>query len=106
MRSEMAKRKQKEATGKITRRRVTLFLEAPEAEIVSLMGDFNEWNEKKHPMKKGADGIWEKIIMVPAGSYEYRFFVDGEWWNDPANSEVCFNCFGTLNNVLKVSLKV
>lgn len=101
----MATRKQKEATGKITRRRVTFFLEAPEAEIVSLMGDFNQWNEKRHPMKKGTDGVWKKIIMVPAGSYEYRFLVDGEWWNDPTGAQVCSNCFGSLNNVLKVFSK-
>ena len=102
----MAKRKQKITTGKIKRRRVTLFLEAPEAEVVSLMGDFNQWNEKTHPMKKGADGVWKKIIMVPTGKYEYRFLVDGEWWNDPANNQVCTNCFGTLNNVFKVPSKV
>ena len=102
---EMAKRTRKENTGKIARQKITLFLEAPEAEVVSLMGDFNQWNEKKHPMKKSADGVWEKIIMVPEGSYQYRFLVDGEWRNDPANSQVCANCFGTLNNVLKVLSK-
>ena len=69
----MAKRILKENTGKIARQRVTLILDAPEADAVFLMGDFNQWNEKKHPMKKNADGVWKKIIMVPAGSYEYRF---------------------------------
>jgi len=66
------------------------------------MGDFNHWNEKIHPMKRGDDGGWKKYIMVPPGRYEYRFLVDGQWWNDPNNSQVCPNCFGTTNNVLKV----
>ena len=101
----MAKRTQKENIGKIGRQKITLFLDAPEADAVSLMGDFNQWNEKKHPMKKNADGVWEKNIMVPAGSYEYRFLVDGKWRNDPANSQVCTNSFGTVNNVLKVPAK-
>ena len=101
----MVKRTQKENTGKIVRQRITFFLEAPEADAVFLMGDFNQWNEKKHPMKKNADGVWEKIIMVPAGSYEYLFLVDGQWRNDPANSQVRANSFGSLNNVLEVAPK-
>jgi len=100
----MAKKKMaKPAKSKIKRKKVTLTLEAPSAEAVSLMGDFNQWNEKTHPMKKGENGQWQKIIMVPPGSYEYRFLVDGEWRNDSANDQLCSNCFGTLNNVLKVA---
>ena len=100
----MAKKKMaKPAKSKIKRKRVTVTLEAPNAEAVFLMGDFNQWNEKVHPMKKGDDGRWQKIIMVSPGSYEYRFLVDGDWWNDPSNDQVCSNCFGTLNNVLKVA---
>ena len=100
----MAKKKMaKPAKSKIKRKRVSLTLEAPNAEAVFLMGDFNQWNEKVHPMKKEGDGTWKKIIMVPPGRYEYRFLVDGQWWNDPANDQVCPNCFGTLNNILEVS---
>ncbi|MCG6881494.1 MAG: isoamylase early set domain-containing protein [Deltaproteobacteria bacterium] len=84
------------------RRRVTVNFEAPDAESVLLMGDFNQWNEKKHPMKKGANGIWEKIIVVQPGRYEYRFLVDGRWHNDPANEKICSNCFGSNNNILEI----
>jgi 1,4-alpha-glucan branching enzyme len=87
----------------IHRKKVTLALEAPQAESVSLMGDFNHWNPKAHSMKKEAGGIWKKIIMVQPGRYEYRFLVDGQWQNDPANDQTCPNCFGTKNNVLTVS---
>ncbi|MBC8420029.1 MAG: glycogen-binding domain-containing protein [Proteobacteria bacterium] len=98
----MKKIKQARSKPKITRRRVIVTLDAPDAETVILMGDFNEWNAKIHPMKKEDDGAWKKIIMVPPGRYEYRFLVDGEWWNDPGNSQVCPNCFGSLNNFLIV----
>lgn len=101
----MEKKTGTENTGNIGRRKITFSLEAPEAEAVSLMGDFNQWNEKKHPMKKSGNGLWEKIIMVPAGTYEYRFLVDGEWRNDPANSQVSANCFGAMNNVITISPK-
>ena len=100
----MTKKKMaKTAKNKIKRRRVTLTLKAPKAEAVSLMGDFNQWSEKTHPMKKGEEGRWQKIIMVRPGRYEYRFLVEGEWWSDPSNDQVCSNCFGTVNNVLEVS---
>jgi len=95
----MAKKKKEKKT---KRRRVTLTLEAPNAEAVFLMGDFNQWNKKVHPMKKEGDGSWKKIIMILPGIYEYRFLVDGQWWNDPANEQVCSNSFGTINNVLEV----
>jgi 1,4-alpha-glucan branching enzyme len=85
------------------RKKVTLALAAPQAEAVFLMGDFNQWNQKVHPMKKETEGIWKKTIMVQPGRYEYRFLVDGQWQNDPANSQTCLNCFGTENNVLEVS---
>jgi len=85
---------------KITRRRVTLTLKTPKANEVILMGDFNDWNAKRHPMKKNKDGVWEKRVMLPPGRYEYKFLVDGQWWTDPKNEETCYNCFGTENNVM------
>ena len=86
----------------VKRKRAILRVEAPHAETVLLMGDFNQWNEKKHPMKKGKNGMWEKIIMVPPGRYEYRFLVDGKWCNDPTNDQICANCFGSTNNILEI----
>lgn len=85
------------------RRRVTLSYEAPQAETVLLMGDFNKWNEKKHPMIKRKSGLWEKIIVVQPGRYEYRFLVDGHWQNDPGNTRLCPNCFGSSNNILEIN---
>lgn len=100
----MAKKKMvKPAKRAVPRKRVTLTLKAPHAEAVYLMGDFNQWNQKVHPMKQEADGTWKKTIMVQAGKYEYRFLVDGNWRNDPANVNLCPNCYGTENNVLEVS---
>jgi len=88
---------------KVKRQRIVLSLEAPEAKEVILMGDFNNWNSKIHPMKINEDGLWKKIVMLPPGKYEYKFLVDGQWWHDPSNAYVCINCFGTQNNVLVVA---
>jgi len=96
--------KKKEPTAKtpIKRRRVTLTIEAPHAETVFLTGDFNQWDEMKHPMKKGKQGVWQKIVMIQPGRYEYRFLVDGKWRNDPTNDQIIANCFGSINNILEV----
>jgi 1,4-alpha-glucan branching enzyme len=85
------------------RKRVTFKLEAPEAKEVCLMGDFNNWNAKTHTMKMDKNRIWNKIVMLYPGRYEYQFLVDGQWKNDPKNEQTVPNRFGTRNNVLQVS---
>jgi hypothetical protein len=53
-------------------------------------------------MKKDKKGIWSKTIFIAPGRHEYKFVVDGEWWNDPRNDQTVFNSFGSINNVLTV----
>lgn len=98
----MKKKKSTRPTSNVQRKRVTLVLNAPDANAVYLMGDFNHWNQMIHPMKQEEDGTWKKTIMVKPGRYEYRFLVDDQWWNDASNDHLCRNCFGTDNNVLEV----
>ena len=87
------------------RRRVTFLFEADNPGEVILMGDFNHWNPKKHAMKNDGTGKWKKVVMLEPGRYEYKFLVDGEWKNDPRNSQTCWNCFGTQNSVLHLNEK-
>ena len=98
----MAKQKTK---ANIKKRKVAFSLNAPEAKQVAVLGDFNKWRDNKHLMKKDENGMWHKIAMLPEGRYEYRFLVDGHWWNDPKNDHACSNCFGTQNNILNVRAK-
>lgn len=51
---------------------------APKAESVSVVGEFNMWNDMSHPMEKIADGIWEKEIEGIAQFDCYKFSVLGE----------------------------
>ena len=50
---------------------------APRAQAVSVVGDFNSWDQAAHPMEKITDGIWERF--VPGGqTYDaYKFAVTG-----------------------------
>ena len=41
---------------------VTFRVWAPAAQAVSVVGDFNGWNEKSHPMRMIGGGIWETNI--------------------------------------------
>ena len=93
----------KAANTKILKRRVSFSLEAPQAREVSLVGDFNAWDVRKHSMKKDADGVWEKTLILKPGTYEYKFYQDGQWIVDPQNNRQCSNRFGTWNSIVIVS---
>jgi 1,4-alpha-glucan branching enzyme len=48
---------------------------APNAQLVSVVGDFNHWDHRSHPMRRRADiGVWE--VFVPeigeGSAYKYR----------------------------------
>jgi 1,4-alpha-glucan branching enzyme len=84
------------------RRRITFSFKETAADEVILMGDFNNWNPKKHPMKNDGSGTWSKTVVLSPGKYEYKFFVDGKWKKDPRNDQICSNCFGTQNSVFSL----
>jgi len=84
------------------KKRVKFQLTAKDAEYACLVGDFNGWDPEKHPMRKNADGVWEKVAMLAPGRYEYKFQVDGKWRIDTRNTERCRNKFGTENCILNV----
>ena len=96
----MAKIKSKQ---KLKNRKVTFSMNSSDAEEVILMGDFNNWNPKKHPMKTDENGLWNKNVVIPPGRYEYKFLVDGQWKEDPQNDQTCLNCFGTYNSVFNLT---
>jgi 1,4-alpha-glucan branching enzyme len=48
---------------------------APEAERVSVVGNFNRWDGRRHPMRlRGSTGIWELFIpgLKPGTLYKYE----------------------------------
>jgi 1,4-alpha-glucan branching enzyme len=72
---------------------------APAARQVSLAGDFNGWDTNAGLMQKGPDGVWHLAVSLKPGRYEYRFFADEEWCNDPSAQEKAANSMGTENCV-------
>jgi 1,4-alpha-glucan branching enzyme len=90
---------------RIGRRRVFFSLTAPEARAVSVVGDFNDWSPDAHPMKRHESGEWKKHLFLSPGRYEYKFIVDGQWWEDPTNEEKCPNQYGSCNSVVVVEAR-
>jgi 1,4-alpha-glucan branching enzyme len=85
-------------------KKIQFIIEAVDAKKVSLVGEFNNWNPDADPMQRDGNGTWAKTKMLPPGNIEYKFWVDGQWVQDPENLRVCPNCFGTQNNIVKVIL--
>ncbi len=56
-----------------------------EAQGLSVVGDFNEWNPAKDEMKRRKDGVWARRTRLDPGTYRFRYVSDqGAWYNDPA----------------------
>ena len=61
------------------------------AKSVHLVGDFNGWSPTATPLDREADGTWAASVFLDPGTYEYKFFVDGQWLLDVDNPEVSEN---------------
>jgi len=70
-------------TQKVTKKRVTIEYDDPNAREVYLVGTFNGWNNSANPMKKNRAGNWTAVLYLVPGVYEYLFLVDGEFTEDP-----------------------
>lgn len=95
-------RKKKETNGdgeKSLQKKIRFEYSAPEAKKVSLVGNFNQWNSEANPMKKDKKGLWKATLSLDPGRYEYRFFADGHWEDDPTCSTRGANEFGGENCV-------
>jgi len=62
---------------------VNFICNAPQAQSVSLVGDFNEWKPAANPMKRMVDGAWLLTIDLKHGHHRYAFLVDGVLTLDP-----------------------
>ncbi|MDL2300293.1 1,4-alpha-glucan branching protein GlgB [Clostridiaceae bacterium OttesenSCG-928-D20] len=51
---------------------------APHAKAVSLVGDFNSWEQNQNPMKKNKNGIWDITIDSPKYGDVYKYAVTSE----------------------------
>jgi diguanylate cyclase (GGDEF)-like protein len=51
----------------------------------AVVGDFNNWSVRAHPMSRMVDGSLEALIPLPPGRHGYKFFInDRDWVPDPS----------------------
>ncbi len=83
--------------------RVTFELPAEvEATSVALVGEFNDWDKTRNPMKQRKDGRFSTTLSLQAGrEYRFRYFVDGERWENDWNADKYLsNDQGSENSVI------
>lgn len=56
----------------------------PQVSQLSLVGDFNGWSTRSMPMSREADGWWVFRLRLAPGTYQFRYFGDGQWYTDYA----------------------
>lgn len=84
--------------------KVTFSVPAGAAENVSVLGTFNEWDEKKAlTLKKLKNGTFKGTVdLEKDNSYEFRYLVDGAYVNDEHADAYKMNDFGDENCVLNL----
>jgi len=73
-----------------------------DAKRVFIAGTFNNWNEKDTEAYFVEDGIWEAVLELNPGIYEYKFIVDGNWVIDPNAFAYVDDGFGGKNGAFEV----
>ena len=56
----------------------------PSARQVYLVGDFNHWQPGQLAMTQTPDGYWEATLLLPPGTFRFRYHADGQWFTDYA----------------------
>lgn len=77
---------------------------APEARKVTIVGDFNDWNNTKTPMKQVRHGDYLVTLELESNrEYRFRYFIDGNRWeNDWSADKYIPNDYGTDDSVVIV----
>ena len=65
-----------------------------------LAGDFTNWRVVAMRRQKG--NTFVKVVSLPAGTYEYKFIIDGCWSTDRDTDAYAMNPYGSVNSIAQV----
>ena len=84
--------------------KVTFTLEDKNAQVISVIGDFNDWNQTEGELSKSKNGTFKGVFELPKdASYEFKYLIDGNYVNEVEADSFVWNEFaGTENSVLTV----
>lgn len=79
---------------------VTFYYECENANTVSLAGSMNNWT----PVDMKKDGnVYSYTCTLDAGTYQYKYIVNGNWYTDPFNPDSADDGSGNANSVFTVT---
>ena len=86
------------------KRTIEFYTQAEAASQVSVAGSFNDWAQDVLLMEPGMNSLWKiEIPILPAGLYQYKFFVDEKIWiEDVCNPYREPDGFAGFNSILKI----
>ncbi|ABR30664.1 glucodextranase DOMON-like domain-containing protein [Thermosipho melanesiensis] len=82
---------------------VVIRFEYKGADYVTIAGNFNNWNAEDTECYEIDDGIWEAVLELEEGDYQYKFVVNGkDWVTDPNALAFVDDGFGGKNGFFQV----
>jgi len=81
---------------------IEFYYDNPAAGCVAIAGTFNDWNTNSDFLTLNDEGIWTINLKLKQGTYQYKFFVDGNWIEDPDNPMKEGDGYGGFNSVINV----
>lgn len=80
--------------------KVTFSILAEDAEKVSVVGSFNEWDAEATPLKKLKNGIFKTTLDLDKdNTYEFKYLIDETVYaNDDAADAYVWNDFASADN--------
>lgn len=77
---------------------------APGAKVVTIVGDFNNWNATEAPMKKLRNGSFQLTVKLERDrEYRFRYLIDAtRWENDWCADAYLPNEFGCDDSLVRV----
>jgi 1,4-alpha-glucan branching enzyme len=72
------------------------------ADTIHLVGDFNNWNRRSHPLRCDRQGEWSLTMNLETGKvYQFRYLVNGrDWTNDNKADAYCPHACGFTCSVI------
>ena len=86
-----------------TLRALNFICSATQAQAVSLVGDFNNWDPTLHKMRRMPDRAWLLMVELKHGHHRYAFLIDGILTLDPRAQGVTRNDQGERVSLVPVS---
>ena len=77
---------------------------APDATVITVVGEFNNWSITETPMKKLKNGSFSATVKLTCDNeYRFRYLIDSNRWeNDWCADEYKRNAFGGEDSVIKI----